>query len=74
MVAVVAGVVLAAAGTVLVSRGRRPVWTIGAGAGAVILASVVAFVVGPAVAATKSLALGSARRRRARDWRSSPSL
>ena len=50
--ALVAGVVLAAAGTVLASRRRHVIWRIGAGAGTVLLAAVVMFVVGPAVAAT----------------------
>jgi uncharacterized protein len=52
MVAVVAGVVLAVGGTVLAARGRRAIRRIAAGAGTVILAVVVTFVVGPAVAAT----------------------
>ena len=51
-VAVVAGLVLAVAGTVLATRGRRAIRRIAAGAGTVILAAVVTFVVGPAVAAT----------------------
>jgi uncharacterized protein len=51
-VAVVAGLVLAVAGTVLTTRGRRTIRRIAAGAGTVILAVVVTFVVGPAVAAT----------------------
>ena len=51
-VAVVAGLVLAVAGTVLATRGRRGIRRIAVGAGTVMLAALVTFVVGPAVAAT----------------------
>jgi dienelactone hydrolase len=51
-VAVLAGAVLCAAGTVLATRGRRVIWRIGAGVGTLVIVAVVAFVVGPAVAAT----------------------
>jgi uncharacterized protein len=51
-VTIVAGVLLAAAGTALVVRGRPAIWRIGASAGTVLVAAVVTFVVGPAVAAT----------------------
>ena len=51
-VAAFAGLVLAATGTLVATRGRRTIWRIAAGAGTVILIAVVAFVVGPAVAAT----------------------
>ena len=51
-VAVVAGLVLAAAGSVLATRGRPAIRRITAGAGTVMLAAVVTFVVGPAFAAT----------------------
>ena len=51
-VAVAGGFVLVAAGTVVATRGRRPIWRIGAIVGSILLVAVVAFVVGPAVAAT----------------------
>ena len=51
-VAAVAGLVLAAAGTLSPPAADGPIWRIGAGVGTVILVAVVAFVVGPAVAAT----------------------
>jgi dienelactone hydrolase len=51
-VAAVAGVVLTMAGTALATRGRRAIRRIAAGAGTVLLAAVVTFIVGPAVAAT----------------------
>jgi pimeloyl-ACP methyl ester carboxylesterase len=51
-VAVLAGAVLCAAGTVLATRGRRVIWRICAGVGTLVIVAVVAFVVGPAVAAT----------------------
>ena len=51
-VALVAGLALAAAGTMVGSRGRRAVWRIGAGLGTLVVTAVVAFVVAPAVAAT----------------------
>lgn len=51
-VALVAGVVLVAAGTVVGVRGRRAIWKVAAGAGIVVVAAAVTFVVAPAVAAT----------------------
>jgi pimeloyl-ACP methyl ester carboxylesterase len=51
-VALVAGLALAAAGTMIGCRGRRTVWRIGAGLGTLVVTAVVAFVVAPAVAAT----------------------
>lgn len=51
-VTVIAGLVLAVAGTVLAAQGRRAIRRIATGAGTVLIAAVVTFVVGPAVAAT----------------------
>jgi uncharacterized protein len=51
-IAVVAGIVLGVAGTIVATRGRRAIRRISAGVGTAILVAVVAFVVGPAVAAT----------------------
>ena len=48
----VAGLALAAAGTMIGTRGQRAVWRIAAGLGTVVVTVVVAFVVAPAVAAT----------------------
>jgi uncharacterized protein len=52
LVELVAGAVLAAAGTVLGTRGRRMRRRFAAGAGTLVVAGLVLFVVGPAVAAT----------------------
>ncbi len=52
MVALVAGLAVAAAGTMVGTRGRRAVWRIGAGLGTLVVTALVAFVVAPAVAAT----------------------
>ena len=52
MVALVSGGLLAAAGTVLATRGRRLVWRIAGGLTTVVVAALVAFVVSPAVVAT----------------------
>ena len=51
-VATFAGLVLAATGTLVATSGRRAIRRIGLAAGTVILVVVVAFVVGPAIAAT----------------------
>jgi fermentation-respiration switch protein FrsA (DUF1100 family) len=51
-VALVVGLALAATGTIVGTRGRRAVWRIGAGLGALVVTALVAFVVAPAVAAT----------------------
>ena len=51
-VAVACGVVLVAAGTIVATRGCRAIWRILAVVSSILLAAIVAFVVGPAVAAT----------------------
>jgi fermentation-respiration switch protein FrsA (DUF1100 family) len=52
LVALVAGVLLVVTGTLARTRGRRRLRRIGAGIGALVAVAVVAWVVGPAVAAT----------------------